>query len=264
MKAPQVPHRPSAYAPAIAAPILLGVLTLAFAIDANDLWPRRTTLDPGAWCQLLGNVAGTLICTYLLTSYLLCAAARLPGSLGHRARRLGEAVLPLLVRRGCAVILGFSALSVLAGGAHALPPVAAASSTHVGGALEGSDTASLPDPAVAAPRRHPASAASSAATTPGASPAPSAPSASPSSSSPPATAPGVPSSPGAQPTTVVVHAGDTLWAIAEASLPQPTTSARVAVEWPRWFAANRAVLDDPNLLFPGQVLTAPQPLPTEP
>ncbi len=58
--------------------------------------------------------------------------------------------------------------------------------------------------------------------------------------------------------TVVVRSGDTLWSIAERSLPAGRTDADVARAWPRWFEANRAVIGpDPSLLHPGEVLGPP-------
>jgi hypothetical protein len=58
--------------------------------------------------------------------------------------------------------------------------------------------------------------------------------------------------------TVVVHRGDTLWAIAARHLGDRATDQDVAEAWPRWYAANRAVIgDDPDLILPGQQLTAP-------
>jgi nucleoid-associated protein YgaU len=57
---------------------------------------------------------------------------------------------------------------------------------------------------------------------------------------------------------VVVQPGDCLWEIAERSLPAGAPVRAVAAEWPRWWAANRALVgDDPDLLLPGQVLRAP-------
>jgi nucleoid-associated protein YgaU len=66
--------------------------------------------------------------------------------------------------------------------------------------------------------------------------------------------------PGRQPgpATVVVRAGDTLWDIAARDLGGLATDAEVAGHWPRWYAANRAVIGaDPALLLPGQVLSPP-------
>jgi nucleoid-associated protein YgaU len=58
---------------------------------------------------------------------------------------------------------------------------------------------------------------------------------------------------------VVVRRGDSLWDIAARHLGRGASTAEVAAEWPRWYAANRAVVgDDPDLLLPGQRLVAPQ------
>jgi resuscitation-promoting factor RpfA len=58
--------------------------------------------------------------------------------------------------------------------------------------------------------------------------------------------------------TVVVRPGDCLWSIAASSLGAGASTAEIAAEWPRWYAANRRVIgSDPNLILPGTVLTAP-------
>lgn len=74
----------------------------------------------------------------------------------------------------------------------------------------------------------------------------------------PATPPATPSTPAARPgeTTVVVRTGDTLWALAAERLPAPTDAA-VAAEVARWSAANATTVADPDLIHPGQRLTAP-------
>jgi nucleoid-associated protein YgaU len=57
---------------------------------------------------------------------------------------------------------------------------------------------------------------------------------------------------------VVVRRGDSLWRIAERHLGADATDAEVAVEWPRWWHANRRVVGpDPDLLLPGTRLTPP-------
>ena len=57
---------------------------------------------------------------------------------------------------------------------------------------------------------------------------------------------------------VVVRPGDTLWDIARRHLPASATSSDVARAWPRWYAANRAVIGpDPALLRPGTRLRSP-------
>ena len=60
------------------------------------------------------------------------------------------------------------------------------------------------------------------------------------------------------PDHVVVRRGDTLWDLAARHLGPGATSADVAEEWPRWYAANLATIGpDPDLLLPGQELTVP-------
>ncbi len=57
---------------------------------------------------------------------------------------------------------------------------------------------------------------------------------------------------------VVVRRGDTLWGIAARHLGPDATPAEIAAEWPRWYAANRAVVGpDPDLIRPGQRLVPP-------
>ncbi|WP_322750219.1 MULTISPECIES: LysM peptidoglycan-binding domain-containing protein, partial [unclassified Frankia] len=61
---------------------------------------------------------------------------------------------------------------------------------------------------------------------------------------------------------VVVLRGDTLWAIAARSLGPDTTTAQIAREWPRWWAANEHVIGpDPDTILPGQRLQPPRPGP---
>src|SRR5205814_8604671 len=61
--------------------------------------------------------------------------------------------------------------------------------------------------------------------------------------------------------TVTVRAGDTLWAIAGRGLGS-RDPALIAATWPRWYAANAAVIGpDPDRIVPGQRLTPPAPSP---
>jgi hypothetical protein len=60
--------------------------------------------------------------------------------------------------------------------------------------------------------------------------------------------------------SVVVKAGDSLWSIAAESLGPLATDMDVALHWPNWYAANRAVIgEDPAALLPGQILQPPAP-----
>lgn len=57
---------------------------------------------------------------------------------------------------------------------------------------------------------------------------------------------------------VVVRRGDTLWSIVAARLGPGATAAEIAATWPRWHAANAAVIGpDPHLLLPGARLAPP-------
>lgn len=57
---------------------------------------------------------------------------------------------------------------------------------------------------------------------------------------------------------VVVRRGDSLWSIAARHLGPAATDAEIALDWPRWFTANRTTLGpDPDRLHPGQRLRPP-------
>lgn len=59
--------------------------------------------------------------------------------------------------------------------------------------------------------------------------------------------------------SVVVRRGDTLWHIAARHLGPGATVAEIAHEWPKWHAANRAVIGaNPDLIQPGQRLAPPE------
>ena len=58
--------------------------------------------------------------------------------------------------------------------------------------------------------------------------------------------------------TYVVRSGDCLWTIAASHIGGRPGNTRVAGSWPRWYAANRAVIGaDPGLIKPGQRLAVP-------
>ncbi|WP_186760472.1 LysM peptidoglycan-binding domain-containing protein [Arthrobacter alpinus] len=57
---------------------------------------------------------------------------------------------------------------------------------------------------------------------------------------------------------VVVQKGDSLWSIVATTLGPYATDVEVALTWPQWYRANRAVIgEDPNHILPGQILHAP-------
>lgn len=63
----------------------------------------------------------------------------------------------------------------------------------------------------------------------------------------------------AEETEVVVRRGECLWDIVARHLGTQASSAQIAAEWPRWYAANRTAIGaDPDLIRPGLVLRIPQ------
>jgi len=55
----------------------------------------------------------------------------------------------------------------------------------------------------------------------------------------------------------VVKPGDTLWDLAAAALPPDATDADITAGWHALYAANRDVLSDPDLIYPGTPLERP-------
>ena len=214
-------------------------LTLGTALPSPSLLTRVAA--PHAWIAAAGadEVAAQLAAAGLWLAALWTAVglvsvavARLPGSVGRTADHLARAVLPRAVY-GLAV--GASGAGVL------LAPVAAAAQ---------------PPPTVPAPAWPTSSAVPAPAwpigpeaATPRPTPRP--------ESRPAARQPDAPSG------VVTVRPGDSLWTIAAAHLTPPhPPAARIAAAWPRWFAANRAVIGaDPDHLVPGEVLAVPRPRP---
>jgi len=177
---------------------------------------------------------------------LLAAALRAGGRAWAPLERLSARVAPALVRRLAAGAVGLGVLGGVAAPAVALPATPAAASTAAAPAAPVTSPAA---PALAAGPAWPAEGEPWRAPAPAVVPPARAPA--------PALGLASPQRPGGA-DDVVVRRGDTLWAIAERSLPAGAGAAEVAAEWPRWWRANHDVVgDDPDLLLPGQVLRAP-------
>jgi nucleoid-associated protein YgaU len=185
--------------------------------------PQRTVDSAGPDALVLAGI-GLLCWAAWLWGALglaLTAASAVPGVLGAAARAGVRLVLPAAARRVAAVTLGLG----LGIGTPLLapPPLAEAAPPPV----------TVPDWPV-------------------------------SGSSPPAQpAPDWPAT--SAPGTHVVNRGDCLWRVAEARLRQESgrspRTADVAAATQAWWAANAAVIGpDPDLLLPGQVLSAPDHL----
>lgn len=177
----------------------------------------------------LAGLAALVLVVGLLGSVLLSVLATVPGSVGRAARRLDAQLTPRTLRQVSGILLGATlgtAVLPSTGLADGRPrPVAA---QPIGDARA---AATAPDPfAPTRPVVRPLIAPDLLA-----------------------------GSRLAEPEGIVVHRGDTLWEIVGRALGPEATDVRIAAEWPRWYAHNRAVIGaDPDLILPGQVLMPPE------
>jgi len=220
-----------------------------------------------------GAAAGAWLCVAWLTlGFLLAALATLPSRAGRWCAIASTRLAPVAVRRLACVVVGGALISGT--GLAGTLPASAAPSPGVPAAS--SIVPDLDRPVGGQPSDSPATAATAATAgatgpTPGATPDP-------------ATSPAVASHGAGRAARVtnapvhlvasplrtsrpadevVVHRGDTLWAIAARRLGPHASAAEIAAEWPRWFAANRHVVGgDPDLIRPGQRLRVPAPADT--
>jgi nucleoid-associated protein YgaU len=230
----------------------LTALVLGDAVTVGLLRPHFGALaarlaHPRAWVQAAGldgalvQVAGAalwLAAAWLATGVLVGLAGRLPGAAGAAARALAHRLLPGALYRLAA---GSAGLGVLLSpvAAHAVP------AAHPGPA----GTSQLPTPTWPGSASAGSSAPIPAPTWPGSAAADPQPTP-PHRAEPPA---------GATARHVIVRPGDSLWGIAARHLDAPARPARIAQAWPRWYAANRAVVGpDPSLIRPGQLLRPPE------
>jgi hypothetical protein len=259
---------------------------LAGRMAQPHAWVRVAGVD-GALVQVAG-AALWVVAAWLGTGLLAGLAGRLPGAAGAAGRALAQRVLPgalyRLVAGGAGLGVLLSPVAALAvptaiptavaaselrtaswpEGPTAIPTAAAASELPTPSWPRGS--AALPTavgvsrlptptwpgvPAAATSRPH----VSPAAPTARVIPAP----AWPGGTAPAAHRPHPPDPPTPPEKRVTVRPGDSLWRIAARHLDAPPVPERIAHAWPRWYAANRAVVGpDPSLIRPGQVLRPPE------
>ncbi len=244
---------------------------------------------------------GVAVTGWLGSTALIATLAALPGEFGRLAAHLADRLAPVAVRRAVALALGTALVAGLPAVAHAAGPHPTPAATSVApapapdpsftvtgpapavdsgptptpGVTTTAPSTSAPDPgfSVTTPSAPPTAATPTTPTTSTTSttstaesaptqqrpvptlgplgPAPRAPSTASTTSSADAS------------TSVRVARGDSLWRIAARHLGPDATAAQVAREWPRWYAANRAVIGaNPHLIQVGQELTAPSD-PTE-
>jgi hypothetical protein len=218
-----------------------------------------------AWCAVI----------WFATLIVVEIAATTPGVAGRACARVADQLAPRVLRTAARWVLGATLVAtpmctVVSGtalaaatGNNAAPnldrPVASAIASSAGIDLDRPFAPRAPATLTAAstPPAAPTRSAPSRTSAPYVAPAP-----------PPATKVAVPN--GAPLLTgaphreadheggYVVRHGDALWDVAARQLGPNATAADIAREWPRWYAANRAVIGaDPNLLRPGEVLHAP-------
>lgn len=212
---------------------------------------RESDVDPLAPLLQLVQLGALACVAWLGVLGLLSAAARVPGALGRRARRLARRLAPVALHAALGLTVGGLGMSATATAAERPAPPAV--SLDWPGTTAGT-VATPPASAKAVPAATPAPSAAGTAgpSSAAAPPTPPAP-----GTSLPSPAPARPAPTGGG-TTVVVRAGDSLWALAAQDLGADATPDRVAQAWPRWWAANRDVIgDDPDLIHPGTVLDRP-------
>lgn len=193
---------------------------------------------------IVAGLAAELCVLYLLLTALLVGCSQLPGLTGRLAGALTGRLVPAFLRRAVEAALGIAVAT-----ASVSAPAAPALAARTAG----------PRPSPTSTATAPPAARTPAARTPGP-PLPSLdrPESPP---QPRARPPGQILTPGRAvvDVVVVVRRGDSLWRIAARHLGPQATEAQVAAAWPRWYAANRAVVGpDPNLLLPGQRLMPPR------
>lgn len=261
--------------------VLLALARQASALVPGAARPDEVLLALIAW-------AGVGLAGWLTLGSLLAALALLPGSAGRAATRVAERVTPLAVRRLLTFTLGAAV------GSCALPaaPVSSAASGPVtagrsssGPAPRGPSDALLPgygptDGSAPAPGTPTDGGRLGVDAGPGFLPT----LGQPASRNVEAPSPPPGASPGYLPTPpppvhdadrarllapgprvaasthelVTVRRGDSLWSIASRHLGPGASEIQVAHEWPRWYAANRALIgEDPDVLVPGQQLRPP-------
>ena len=226
----------SCLAVAVAAPLLV----LLVAGPATIRAATSPGADAAAMLAGLAVVVGAIVTLRLVVTMLAVTVATLPGTCGRAGQRVAGAWSPVLLRGLVRAALGLT----VAGG----PLVAG--------------TAAFADPPtfptldrVVATTLAPAPPATNALPVPA--PGPTGTTATPTARTTPTTAT-APTKTSAAVHVVVVRAGDTLWDIAARHLPTGHTDADVARSWPRWYAANRAVIGpDAGQIRPGQQLVAP-------
>ena len=268
---------------AVAAPLAsLAALRLLYGA-ALHAWPpggpaASSTVDE----VVLGLLswAAVALCAWLALGVVLTALTRIPGRIGGWVGVLAERVTPAVVRRSLAMLVGVSVSTVAlptGTASGAVTSLVTTGSTESTGSTVGwtATDAGPAEPSPAFVPSHSSTPTSSPTATgvagvdgpgfrvtdqhkrlPGPGWRPTAPIRTADQPSNLLTPP--PRIAAAPIERLTVRRGDSLWSIAARHLGPGASDAEIAHEWPRWFAANAAVIgDDPDLILPGQQLAAP-------
>jgi hypothetical protein len=225
---------------------------------------------------LVASVVGLAVVVWWLLSMALAVIAALMTAAGaRRAATVTGAFAPAFMRRLALAVLGASLVATPAAHASTLPDPTWQLSAPAAEATPPAHPTPIQnaDPTSAAPSAAPSAPAPSAAPDPTPSSAPD-PTASPASEGTPEAAwvPAAPLAPTAlmvrpptretpvpEQATVEVRPGDSLWSIVARTLGPGASELEIAAAWPDWYEANRGVIgEDPDLIRPGQLLTAPR------
>ncbi|VXB56573.1 conserved hypothetical protein [Arthrobacter sp. 9AX] len=242
--------------------LLLGVLLWSAGAGLLEQWHLSSARGQGRHAEdLLGAaaaVSGTVLVAWWFLSLLLAGATAALQKMGQfRAAAITRRLSPAFMQR--LVLAALSVQLVSGPAAHAdaaVPgPQWAPTQEYVSGAPAPHTNPS--SPAVAPPPLERAltdAAVAPSTIDPGWQPAA------------PVVSPGLLAAPaarsinstGTDSAAVTVLAGDTLWDIAAAAMGPGASDVEIAMQWPRWYEANRAVIGmDPDVLLPGQILQPP-------
>ncbi|MET1088942.1 MAG: LysM domain-containing protein [Arthrobacter sp.] len=245
-----------------AAILLLGVLLWVVGSGLLEQWQQSSARRQGPHTEdLLGAgaaISGTALVGWWLLSLLLAGAAAVLDRMGKlRAAALTRRFSPEFMQR---LVLAALSAQLLAGpAAHgdvtAPGPEWAPTQEHIAAArADPADSTSPPraDPPIEEGLED--ALAPPAMIEPGWQPA--APVISPGLLAAPATRSA--DDTGTEAAAVTVIAGDTLWDIAAAAMGPGASDVEIAMQWPQWYEANRAIIgQNPDVLLPGQILQPP-------
>lgn len=223
-------------------------------ISAATADPQGYVTAAGAdeFVLVLATAVGWLLLGWVALGAVLVLGSAAPGAIGWLFNRLARLLLPATLRRFVSLALGITLLSGTSV-ASAAPPATMASISVLVDWPAAAALGTVPD-WPPAPTGEPSPVPEPIPAPPATpEPAPAEPNPSSSNSPDPAT-----------PVSYVVQPGDCLWDIAERALAQanqPIDAASIAAAVTTWWQANDAQIANPDLIFPGQILTIPIPRP---